>query len=378
VPTRQERWDAGVAHLRAYVSEHGHADVPLFHVCQDGFRLGSWVKTVRRTHREGELTAQRREQLQALGFRWRLRDYDQQWTDGLTAFERFVSEHGHARVPANFVDAAGYPLGRWVMTLRTQARRDLLPGDRRTTLDRAGFLWSVSDRDETWRRGLAALTTYVQTYGNARVPSKYVDPDGHRLGLWVRTRRTDKRDGRLTAEREAALNELGFEWVLRVVSDTTLRVARGDMRFRQWLQRLDDYRAQHGHANVPSTVIAPDGAHLGAWLNAQRHQYRAGRLRPDRERELRERGVDLVVETTPPRGRATSTRSPSTARRAGPPSCPMTTSPTTASSLASGSQACGPCAAATSSRPRRSMSSTRSTSPGTRVVHGRAEPRLWC
>ena len=35
---------AGLAHLRAYIDEHGHGRVPLHHVTVDGFKLGQWVR----------------------------------------------------------------------------------------------------------------------------------------------------------------------------------------------------------------------------------------------------------------------------------------------------------------------------------------------
>lgn len=37
-----------LAHLWAYVREHGIAGVPTSHVCADGFRLGSWINRCRR------------------------------------------------------------------------------------------------------------------------------------------------------------------------------------------------------------------------------------------------------------------------------------------------------------------------------------------
>jgi len=41
-------------------------------------------------------------------------DSHDRWKANLVAFEAFVREHGHARVPSSYTTADGRPLGAWI------------------------------------------------------------------------------------------------------------------------------------------------------------------------------------------------------------------------------------------------------------------------
>ena len=65
----QQQWERGLGHLRDYVTEHGHADVPRRYTAADDFPLGMWVQSRRKELRAGTLTDPARlEALSALGF----------------------------------------------------------------------------------------------------------------------------------------------------------------------------------------------------------------------------------------------------------------------------------------------------------------------
>jgi len=60
----------GVNHLRAYIAQEGHANVPHSHVSDDGVKLGVWVKNRRTDYKAGRLTAAKIAELNALGMVW--------------------------------------------------------------------------------------------------------------------------------------------------------------------------------------------------------------------------------------------------------------------------------------------------------------------
>ena len=67
--------------------------------------------------------------------------------------------------------------------------------------------------DAAWEDGLAAVRAYAAGNGHARVPRRYVSPNGHRTGEWVSSRRRDFAAGNLTPERIADLETLpGWVW----------------------------------------------------------------------------------------------------------------------------------------------------------------------
>jgi hypothetical protein len=77
-------------------------------------------------------------------------------------------------------------------------------------LDALGFVWEPKDED--FARGLAALEAFVAEAAHARVPYSYRTQDGLQLGWWMYSRRQDRKRGRLTESRIAALDALGFVW----------------------------------------------------------------------------------------------------------------------------------------------------------------------
>jgi hypothetical protein len=72
---RDALWEEGFAHLTAYVSEHGHTDVPVAYTCAGGYKLGVWVKTQRAAGRDERITRIRRSKLNLVpGWKWSGRD----------------------------------------------------------------------------------------------------------------------------------------------------------------------------------------------------------------------------------------------------------------------------------------------------------------
>lgn len=213
-------WREGVELLARYVEEHGDGRVPGDHVTTDGTPLGAWVARRRWEHRHGLLRAERVDELVALGFEWTAtptagatrRSDDQAFRAWVGTLETFRAEQGHCRVPASFVCPDGRRLGDWVAYVRARHAKGLLAPGRVEVLDGLGFEWRVRDNDALWRQGVEALGSYVAEHGHARVPIRHRRDDGFRLGQWVRSRRSEGTGGRLSPERVAALDALGFVW----------------------------------------------------------------------------------------------------------------------------------------------------------------------
>jgi len=117
-------------HLRRFAEREGHARVPLGHI-EDGFRLGIWVQSVRA--KRPHLDPERRAALEAMP-EWIWRPRDAAWQRGFAALERFVAQHGDARVPVNHKED-GYALGQWVARQRYAAEKGTLSSERRERLE---------------------------------------------------------------------------------------------------------------------------------------------------------------------------------------------------------------------------------------------------
>jgi len=196
------QWEEGLQHLHSFVNEYRHCRVSSSHVSADGYRLGQWV-VVQRTH-EDSISAERKTQLDALGFVWDI--LANQWEEGFDHLQAFVNEHGHCRVRSNHKAADGYRLGQWSKVQRR--RGDSISAERKTRLDRLGFVWDpLTDQ---WEEGFRHLQAYVNEHGHCSVPANHVSANGYRLGQWVRVRRlhTDS----TSSDRKSRLDALGFVW----------------------------------------------------------------------------------------------------------------------------------------------------------------------
>lgn len=215
-----DEWLRGIGLLTRYVEEHGDSRVPGDHVAPDGTALGAWVARRRWEHRHGLLRAERVGELAALGFEWTVTPQpgmtratdDRAFRAWVDALQTYRDESGHCRVPAGFATPDGRRLGDWVAYTRARHAKGLLAQDRVEVLDRLGFEWRVRDNEALWQQGVEALRAYVVEHGHARVPIRYWRDDGFRLGQWVRSRRSEGKGGRLSPERTAALDALGFVW----------------------------------------------------------------------------------------------------------------------------------------------------------------------
>lgn len=139
---------------------------------------------------------------------------DAAWARHLAELDQFIAEHGHARVPQ-----ADRGLGNWVHSVRAaRAGRGTyrLTPQRIADLDARGFLWSsdlARHRDQEWEQRIALLRQLIAEHGHTRVPRRHPV-----LGEWVRSVRRSRQgsaDVRLTADRIAQLDALGFQWTLQ-------------------------------------------------------------------------------------------------------------------------------------------------------------------
>ena len=75
-----------------------------------------------------------------------------------------------------------------------------------------GFVWNTLEH--AWEKGFDHLKIYHAREGDCLVPSTHKE-DGFRLGGWVGKQRSAKFNGKLSAERENRLKQLGFMWTTR-------------------------------------------------------------------------------------------------------------------------------------------------------------------
>ena len=138
----QTQWERQYQAAQTYYREHGHLRIAPGYVAPDGICLGTWIQRLRKWHKQNKLTADQVKRLESIGMIWdgvsdrRERNYQ--------AALAYYREHGHLKVPVNYVNSEGLRLGWWVVSIRRAYKKGTLDREQIDRLERIGMLWSVS------------------------------------------------------------------------------------------------------------------------------------------------------------------------------------------------------------------------------------------
>jgi hypothetical protein len=263
-------WRDHLSELADYRKIHGHCYVP--NKYSENSRLATWVANQRQQYtlhlegKESSMTLSRIQELESLGFKWRVYYVHAAWEDRLSELADYRRIHGHCNVPSRYSENA--KLGTWVRTQRQQytlqqkGKASPMTTFRIQELESLGFEWPYLTAN--WEDRLSELADFRKIHGHCNVPESY--SENTKLGYWVANLRTEyrrKQQGRkssMTTFRIQELKSLGFEWD-RLGAAWEIR-----------LSELADYRRIHGHCNVPTNYS--ENTKLARWVAYQRSNYR--------------------------------------------------------------------------------------------------------
>ena len=133
--------------------------------------------------------------------------FEVQWEMRFKELLEYKAKNGHTNVPREWKE--NKTLGVWVRTQRRQKMCGRLAPERVEKLDSIDFAWNAPI-PPPWEEMHNELKIFKATFGHCCVPRFYAP--NQRLAAWVQTQRRFKKTRRLRADREAALNEMGFIW----------------------------------------------------------------------------------------------------------------------------------------------------------------------
>ncbi|MGW1018721.1 Helicase associated domain protein [Streptomyces niveus] len=321
-------WEEYYGAARAYQHAYGTADIPQDWVTTEGLRLGSWWTKQRVAYNSDGLSAERRTLLEELGIVWD--PLNESWTATYQEVQRLAQEQGHFAFDESVLTARGVAVLNWCTVQRTRRRAGKLTTQRIDLLNAIGFPWDGAQdrwmrryrdletiydqrksllrlsattpearwlegqrvahrngrlaswqinlmkkvgidfagrRDAAWRTTYDTLKTFRTENGHWAVPEDLVTVDGVKVHSWAKAQRSSRKNGTLSAEYEALLDEINFPW---------------DPFQQRWDARcaeLRNFRTAHGHLNVPAGP-------LNSWLYQQRKKHRQGTLPADAQQRL--------------------------------------------------------------------------------------------
>ena len=173
---------------------------------------------------------------------------------------QYYELHGDLNVPQKYKTDGGYSLGTWLQTQRkvyAGERYGNLSADRVEKLNAIGMRWG-SYLDQSWERHYQAAKDYYEAHGDLKVAATETTDSGLRLGAWIASLRTYKKNGircaYLSSERIAALEEIGMVWDVF------------DYLWEENFAAAMRYYREYGDLDIPISYVAPNGLRVGAWI----------------------------------------------------------------------------------------------------------------
>jgi len=270
-------WQTRFNTLVAYKEKNGNCNVP------QKRDFGRWVHNQRQLYTKGKLSQERTAQLECIGFEWAV-EVQQHWEERFTELVSYKEKNGNCNVPKR--EGA---LGIWVSNQRSMYKKGKLSQERTTQLEGINFNWSMREHSsesnaKQWGKQYVELVDYNKKNGNCRVPRKH-----GALGNWVDNQRSKYKKGKLSQERIAQLESIGFEWLV----------------LQHWEERFNvlvAYKEKNGNCKVPKR----EGA-LGIWVQNQRSKYRKGELTQEQISQLEGIGFKWRMKHIPDRNKSERT-----------------------------------------------------------------------
>lgn len=283
-PKKKSPFEVRVDQLKEYKQIYGNINVPAKY--KQNPSLGRWCDNMKQAYKlwiqgkpcGGRLNSDRVQQLEELGFEFTV-NKDKSFVQRLDELREYKKKYGDLSIPRS---GRGNPsLGKWCADMRTaytclhegKPCATLINEERIKCLDDLGFEWNgkcVTERKiKTFEDRLEDLMRYKEKHGNVNVPRS--GKGNSSLGVWCMNMRIAykaKHEGKpcpigLTDEREAKLEELGFEWTAAAARCNT---------FDERIEELREFKEKYGHLHMSKRCkINPS---LGQWAESVRKSYK--------------------------------------------------------------------------------------------------------
>lgn len=270
-PSNNERFNEYVDAYVRFKERNGTGLVPGGYIDSDGYRLSAWTTQQKRQYREGKLSKDKVEKLNAVGFLWN--SYGDQWDKQFEEAKAYYEKYGHLSISADYAKTHKGSLSNW---LRKQRDEYVKEGHGNLDDEQVALLESIhielrNRNDILFMKALAALKRYQKEHGDTLVPTEYITDDGYNLGSWVRHLKTAYKNGEVPEYRIKLLDEINMCW------ESTTKV-NAEKYWNEMYEEAKKFYEEHGHFVVPEKYVTESGAKLYNWI-AQQRRIRKGTLK---------------------------------------------------------------------------------------------------
>ena len=258
--------------------------------CKNGYNLGNWVNTQRRSNKKGKLSKERKELLVKIGIRFDIKDNDEIWTQMYTLAKNHFEKYGNLEIPQSFKtmngiikDENGYNLGKWLDTQRQKYKIGKLSPERIDLLEQIEMRFDTRDNDEMWTQIYTLAKNHFEKYGSLeRITSRYKtlngvveDKKGYSLGEWFNRQRKAYKKGKLSKEKIELLEQI----------EVRFDIKDNDEIWNQMYMLAESYFKEYGNLKIKQVFKTLNGIdydekgyNLGTWISTQRREYKKDKL----------------------------------------------------------------------------------------------------
>lgn len=119
-----DTWEQYYEAAKRFYENNRHLDIQAGYVTDDGLKLGRWFRTMRDMHRQGTLSEDRKQLLEAIGMKW-----DSQimrnWLDKYRLAKEYYDTYGDLNIKVKYV-INDVHLGTWISTQREHYLKGIL------------------------------------------------------------------------------------------------------------------------------------------------------------------------------------------------------------------------------------------------------------
>ena len=172
---QSEIWNMQLEKLKIYKQANGHCNVPHSYTVDP--TLARWVGTQRTAYRRKQMTEDRIEALESIGFEWRLGPPARTWDENFALLSNFRDTAGHPHYISK--GSGDKSLQNWIVNQRQKFAKGLLSQEQIQELQAIGFAWTAEqEKSLFWDFHYEKLKLFYSEHGHLGTPEKFPeDPD---------------------------------------------------------------------------------------------------------------------------------------------------------------------------------------------------------
>lgn len=249
-----------------FYEEKGHLNIPKKYITAQGLDLGQWMCTQKSLYRNSRyrLSEEQVEKLEKIGINW-LKTNDVNWDTNYLEASQYFADNGHLRVPARYITANGFQLGKWISNQRYKYRNksNSLSDEMIELLNSIGMVWD--ENEAQWQHHYSVAAKFYDENGHLEVPANYFSDDGFDLRSWLSNIRASRRGvskHRLTDNQIMMLDMIGMQWE-----------NRNELAWKAGFDEAKKYYDQNGNVNISVSYKTETGFALGKWIKRQEYAF---------------------------------------------------------------------------------------------------------